>query len=90
LVGSEMCIRDRGMDASEGFVKMLCDQHTDEILGVHIVAATASDLIAEAALAMEFKASAEDVARVCHPHPSLSEVMREAALAATANRALNI
>ncbi|NDA70869.1 MAG: dihydrolipoyl dehydrogenase, partial [Betaproteobacteria bacterium] len=82
--------RALGMDASEGFVKMLCDQHTDEILGVHIVAATASDLIAEAALAMEFKASAEDVARVCHPHPSLSEVMREAALAATANRALNI
>ena len=82
--------RALGMDASDGFVKMLCDRDTDEILGVHIVAATASDLIAEAALAMEFKASAEDVARVCHPHPSLSEVMREAALAATDNRALNL
>lgn len=82
--------RALGMDSADGFVKMLCDQNTDEILGVHIVAATASDLIAEAALAMEFKASAEDVARVCHPHPSLSEVMREAALAATENRALNL
>ncbi|NBO95967.1 MAG: hypothetical protein EBU79_08880, partial [Betaproteobacteria bacterium] len=81
--------RALGMDATDGFVKMLCDRDTDEILGVHIVAAAASDLIAEAALAMEFKASAEDVARVCHPHPSLSEVMREAALAATDNRALN-
>jgi dihydrolipoamide dehydrogenase len=78
------------MDAADGFVKMICDKDTDEILGVHIVAAAASDLIAEAALAMEFKASAEDVARVCHPHPSLSEVMREAALAATENRALNL
>jgi dihydrolipoamide dehydrogenase len=82
--------RALGMDAADGFVKMICDKDTDEILGVHIVAAAASDLIAEAALAMEFKASAEDVARVCHPHPSLSEVMREAALAATENRALNL
>jgi dihydrolipoamide dehydrogenase len=53
------------------------------------VAASASDLIAEAVMAMEFKASAEDIARICHPHPSLSEVMREAALAATDKRALN-
>jgi len=68
---------------------VLADQHTDEVLGVHIVAPNASDLIAEAVLAMEFKASAEDVGRVCHPHPSLSEVMREAALAATDKRALN-
>lgn len=80
--------RALGMDASEGFVKVLADAATDEILGVHIISAGASDLIAEAALAMEFKAAAEDVARTCHPHPSLSEVMREAALA-TDKRALN-
>ncbi|MFM1881282.1 MAG: hypothetical protein RLZZ344_1516 [Pseudomonadota bacterium] len=81
--------RALGMDASEGFVKVLADAATDEVLGVHIVSATASDLISEVALAMEFKASAEDIARVCHPHPSMSEVIREAALA-TDKRALNM
>ncbi|MEY4083862.1 MAG: hypothetical protein RL483_1231 [Pseudomonadota bacterium] len=81
--------RALGMDAAEGFVKVLADAATDEILGVHIVAASASDLIAEAAVAMEFKAAAEDIARICHPHPSMSEVMREAALA-TDKRALNM
>jgi dihydrolipoamide dehydrogenase len=81
--------RALGMGVSEGFVKILADAQTDEVLGVHIVAASASDLIAEAVMAMEFKASAEDIARICHPHPSLSEVMREAALAATDKRALN-
>jgi dihydrolipoamide dehydrogenase len=78
-----------GLGDVDGFIKVLADASTDEILGVHIIGTNASDLIAEAALAMEFKASAEDVARTCHPHPSLSEVMREAALA-TDNRALNI
>ena len=73
--------RALGMGASDGFVKMLADAKTDEILGVHIVAANASDLIAEAVVAMEFKAASEDIGRVCHPHPSMSEVMREAALA---------
>jgi dihydrolipoamide dehydrogenase len=81
--------RALGMQAADGFVKVLADARTDEVLGVHIIAATASDLIAEAAVAMEFKASAEDIARVCHPHPSMSEVMREAALA-TDRRALNL
>ncbi len=81
--------RALGMGAADGFVKVLADANTDEILGVHIVAAAASDLIAEAAVAMEFKAAAEDIGRVCHPHPSLSEVMREAALA-TDKRALNM
>jgi DNA polymerase-1 len=61
----------------------------DNVPGVHIIGTGASDLIAEAAVAMEFRASAEDIARVCHPHPSLSEVMREAALA-TDRRALNM
>jgi dihydrolipoamide dehydrogenase len=81
--------RALGTGASAGFVRVLACDKTDEVLGVHIVAANASDLIAEAVLAMEFKASAEDIGRICHPHPSLSEVMREAALAATDNRALN-
>ena len=81
--------RALGMNNAEGFVKVLCDAVTDEILGVHIISANASDLIAEAAVAMEFKAAAEDIGRICHPHPSMSEVIREAALA-TDKRALNI
>jgi dihydrolipoamide dehydrogenase len=81
--------RALGMNAAEGFVKVLADAVTDEVLGVHIVSHGASDLIAEAAVAMEFKASSEDIARVCHPHPSMSEVMREAALAVD-KRALNM
>ncbi|AKJ67451.1 dihydrolipoamide dehydrogenase [Pandoraea thiooxydans] len=81
--------RALGMGAPEGFVKMLADASTDEILGVHVIGLNASDLIAEAVAAMEFKASSEDIGRVCHPHPSLSEVMREAALAVE-KRALNM
>jgi dihydrolipoamide dehydrogenase len=81
--------RALGMGASDGFVKVIADAQTDEVLGVHIIGNAASDLIAEAAVAMEFKASAEDIARVCHPHPSLSEVVREAALASD-KRALNM
>ena len=81
--------RALGMNAAEGFVKVLADATTDEVLGVHIVSHGASDLIAEAVVAMEFKASSEDIARVCHPHPSMSEVMREAALAVD-KRALNM
>ncbi len=81
--------RALGMAQADGFVKMIADASTDEILGVHIIGAGASDLIAEAVVAMEFKASSEDIARICHPHPSLSEVMREAALAVD-KRALNM
>jgi dihydrolipoamide dehydrogenase len=81
--------RALGMNAADGFVKVLADAATDEVLGVHIVGGGASDLIAEAALALEFKASSEDIARVCHPHPSMSEVVREAALAVD-KRALNM
>jgi len=81
--------RALGMGQADGFVKMIADAKTDEILGVHIVSANASDLIAEAVAAMEFKAASEDIGRVCHPHPSLSEVMREAALAVD-KRALNM
>jgi dihydrolipoamide dehydrogenase len=81
--------RALGMDAADGFVKMIADAQTDEILGVHIIGVGASDLIAEAVVAMEFKAASEDIARICHPHPSLSEVMREAALAVD-KRTLNM
>ena len=81
--------RALGLGDAEGFVKMLADAKTDEILGVHIIGASASDLISVAALAMEFRASSEDIARTCHPHPSLSEVVREAALAIE-KRALNM
>jgi len=81
--------RALGIGQADGFVKMIADAKTDEILGVHIVSANASDLIAEAVAAMEFKAASEDIARTCHPHPSLSEVMREAALAVD-KRALNM
>jgi len=73
--------RARALGDTNGFVKMLADAKTDEILGVHIIGPYASELIAEAVVAMEFKASAEDIARICHAHPSLSESTKEAALA---------
>ena len=73
--------RARALGDTTGMVKMLADAKTDEILGVHIVGPMASELIAEAVVAMAFKASAEDLARICHAHPSLSEATKEAALA---------
>jgi len=73
--------RARAMQATEGFVKILADRKTDRILGVHILGAEAGTLIAEAALAMEFGATAQDVALTCHAHPTLSEIVKEAALA---------
>jgi dihydrolipoamide dehydrogenase len=73
--------RARALGDTTGMVKMLADAKTDEILGVHIVGPFASELIAEAVVAMEFKASSEDIARICHAHPSLSEATKEAALA---------
>ncbi len=73
--------RARALGDTTGFVKFLADARTDEILGVHIIGPMASELIAEAVVAMEFKASAEDIARICHAHPSLSEATKEAALA---------
>ncbi len=66
---------------TDGFVKILADAHTDRVLGVHIVGADAGNMIAEAAVAMEFGAAAEDIARTCHPHPTLSEAVKEAAMA---------
>jgi len=73
--------RARALGDTNGFVKFLADATTDEILGVHIIGPMASELISEAVVAMEFKASAEDIARICHAHPSLSEATKEAALA---------
>jgi dihydrolipoamide dehydrogenase len=73
--------RARAMRATEGFVKFLADATTDRVLGVHIVGPFAGELIAEAAVLMEFSGSSEDLARTCHAHPTLSEAMKEAALA---------
>ena len=73
--------RAKAVNESEGFVKILADQVTDKVLGVHIIGPHAGELIAEAALAMEFGASAEDIARTCHAHPTYSEAIKEAALA---------
>jgi len=80
--------RARALGDTTGMVKFLADATTDEILGVHIVGPFASELIAEAVVAMEFRASSEDIARICHAHPSLSEATKEAALAVD-KRALN-
>ena len=80
--------RALGREEVEGFVKILADARTDRILGVHAIGSLASELIAEAVVALEFGASAEDIARICHAHPSMSEVMREAALAVD-KRSLN-
>lgn len=73
----------------DGFVKILADENTDEILGIHIIGARAADLIAEAVVAMEYRASAEDIARMSHAHPTYAEAMKEAALDATGKRALH-
>ncbi len=73
-----------------GTIKVIADKETDEVLGVHMICARAADLIMEAVTAMEFRASAEDIARICHPHPTYSEGLKEAALAATDDRALHV
>ena len=82
--------RARASMDTDGFVKILADQSTDEILGMHIIGARAADLIAEGVTAMEFRASAEDIARISHSHPTYAEAIKEAALAATENRPLHI
>jgi dihydrolipoamide dehydrogenase len=82
--------RARASMDTEGFVKILADKNTDEVIGVHMIGARAADLIAEAVTAMEFRASAEDIARMSHSHPTYAEAIKEAALAATENRPLHI
>ena len=74
----------------DGFVKILADKETDEVLGVHMIGARMADVIAEAVTAMEFRASAEDISRMSHAHPTFAEAVKEAALAATDNRALHV
>ena len=73
--------RARALGDTSGFVKILADAKSDRILGMHVIGPLASELIAEGVVAMEFGAASEDLARICHAHPSLSEVTREAALA---------
>ncbi len=82
--------RARASGDVDGFVKILADKKTDEVLGVHMIGARCADLITEAVTAMEFRASAEDMARMSHAHPTYAEAVKEAALAATADRALHI
>ena len=74
----------------QGLIKIISDAESDEVLGVHMIAPRAADLIMEAVVAMEYRASAEDIARICHPHPTYSEAVKEAALSATENRPLHI
>lgn len=82
--------RARASGDLDGFVKIIADAKTDEVLGVHMIGARTADLIAEAVTAMEFKASAEDISRMSHAHPTFAEAVKEAALAATDNRAIHV
>ena len=82
--------RARASGDLDGFVKILADSKTDEILGIHMIGARCADLIAAAVYAMEFKASAEDLSRMSHAHPTFAEALKEAALAATDNRAIHV
>lgn len=82
--------RARASMDTDGFVKVLADATTDEILGVHMIGPRVADMIAEAVVAMEYRASAEDIARICHAHPTYTESFKEAALAATENRPIHI
>ncbi|AIM35881.1 dihydrolipoamide dehydrogenase [Sphingobacterium sp. ML3W] len=74
---------------TDGFVKILADAETDEVIGVHMIGPRAADMISEAVVAMEYRASAEDIGRICHAHPTYTEAIKEAALAATSNRAIH-
>lgn len=82
--------RAKASGDTDGFVKVVADAKTDEVLGVHMIGPRAADMIAEAVVAMEFRASAEDIARICHAHPTYTEALKEAALAATDNRAIHM
>lgn len=82
--------RAKASGDTDGFVKVLANADTDEVLGIHMIGPRAADMIAEAVVAMEYRASAEDIARICHAHPTFTEALKEAALAATANRAIHM
>ncbi|SDE19361.1 dihydrolipoyl dehydrogenase [Riemerella columbipharyngis] len=81
--------RSRASGDTDGLVKIIADEKTDEILGIHIIGARAADMIAEAVVAMEYRASAEDIARISHAHPTFTEAIKEAALDATGKRAIH-
>lgn len=82
--------RARASMDTDGFIKVLADETTDEVLGVHMIGPRVADVIMEAVVAMEFRASAEDIARICHGHPTFTESLKEAALDATAKRAIHM
>jgi dihydrolipoamide dehydrogenase len=82
--------RARASMDTDGLIKVIADEETDEVLGVHMIGPRAADMIMEAVVAMEYRASAEDIARICHPHPTFTESIKEAALDATGKRALHI
>lgn len=82
--------RARASMDTDGFIKVLADETTDEVLGVHMIGPRTADMIAEAVVAMEYRASAEDISRICHAHPTFTESLKEAALDATGKRALHI
>ena len=82
--------RARASEESDGFIKVLSDHSTDEIIGIHMIGPRAADMIAEAVVAMEYRASAEDIGMLVHPHPTFTEAIKEAALGATGNRAIHI
>ena len=82
--------RARAAEESEGFVKILSDKDTDEVLGIHMIGPRCADLIAEAVVAMDYRASAEDIAMMVHPHPTFSEAVKEAALEATGSRGIHV
>ena len=82
--------RARASEESEGFIKVISDKLTDEIIGVHMIGPRAADMITEAVVAMEYRASAEDIGMLVHPHPTFSEAFKEASLGATGNRAVHI
>ncbi len=82
--------RARASDENFGFVKILADEKTDEVLGVHMIGPRAADLIMQAAIAMEFRASAEDIARICHAHPTYAEAVKEAALGAWTGKYIHL
>ena len=81
--------RARASEESNGFIKVLSDTQTDEILGVHMIGPRCADMITEAVVAMEYRASAEDLGRICHPHPTFTEAIKEAALDASGKRAIH-
>ena len=82
--------RSRASGDIDGLIKVLADEKTDEILGVHMIGARAADMIAEAVIAMEFRASAEDIARSSHAHPTFTEAIKEACLDATGKRSIHM